>query len=232
MSKMSLHDSFEYLKHKLWPKEKSRVKVLSWFVPTKSWESLWNTCVQVTCHISLENSRQGLWIFLMLHFNQRSAWEVMALQNVKSSNFEIFKILNLGVLGQNDIWIQTPWLITKNTIRGKVVTSPKFGMRWVSWVCVHPWFVCAPITHWSIYCLVCVGSCEYLMHFSFILVLILEFQHTLVPLKCCKLRNIPQKQFLSLFSFSNLHLKLWNNVQMCHQQHGVHSYECSSMTCN
>jgi hypothetical protein len=29
-----------------------------------------------------------------------------------------------------------------------------------------------------------------------------------------------------------LHLKLWNNVQMCHQQHGVHSYECSSMTCN
>jgi len=30
---------------------------------------------------------------------------------------------NLGVLRQNDIWVQTPWLDTENTIRGKVVAS-------------------------------------------------------------------------------------------------------------
>ncbi len=30
---------------------------------------------------------------------------------------------NLGVLRQNDIWVQAPWLDTENTIRGKVVAS-------------------------------------------------------------------------------------------------------------
>jgi hypothetical protein len=29
---------------------------------------------------------------------------------------------------KNDIWVQAPWLGTKNIIRGKVVASPKFGL--------------------------------------------------------------------------------------------------------
>jgi hypothetical protein len=53
-------------------------------------------------------------------------------------------ILNLGVLGQNDIWMQPPWIIPNNTIRGKVATSPKFRSWWVSWVRVCLWFICAP----------------------------------------------------------------------------------------
>jgi len=40
MSKMGLHDSLEYLKHKLW----LRVKVSIWLPTTKSQESPWNTC--------------------------------------------------------------------------------------------------------------------------------------------------------------------------------------------
>jgi hypothetical protein len=32
------------------------------------------------------------------------------------------------ILGQNDIWMQPPWLITENIIRGKVVASLKYGM--------------------------------------------------------------------------------------------------------
>ncbi len=36
MFKMGLHDSFEYLQHKLWPKERSRVKVLVLFPTTRS----------------------------------------------------------------------------------------------------------------------------------------------------------------------------------------------------
>jgi ribulose 1,5-bisphosphate carboxylase large subunit-like protein len=34
---------------------------------------------------------------------------------------------NLGILGQNDIWVLAPWPKIENTIKGKVVISPKFG---------------------------------------------------------------------------------------------------------
>jgi hypothetical protein len=36
MSEVSLHDPFEHLKHKLWPKEGSGVKLAVWFPTTKS----------------------------------------------------------------------------------------------------------------------------------------------------------------------------------------------------
>jgi hypothetical protein len=36
---MSFHDQFEYLKHKLWPKEKLGVKVSIWFLIIKSQKS-------------------------------------------------------------------------------------------------------------------------------------------------------------------------------------------------
>jgi len=34
--KMSSHDPFEYLKHKLWPKEGSKIKVSIWLLPIKN----------------------------------------------------------------------------------------------------------------------------------------------------------------------------------------------------
>jgi hypothetical protein len=52
----------------------------------------------------------------------------MGLQGCKSFNFENFGFPNLGVLGQNDIWVQAPWLSTKNTIRAKVGAFPKTGL--------------------------------------------------------------------------------------------------------
>jgi hypothetical protein len=58
----------------------------------------------------------------------RFVQEVMAFQNVGSPNFGNFETPNLGVLGQNEIWMQPPWLIIDNTIRGKVVAFPKFGL--------------------------------------------------------------------------------------------------------
>jgi len=51
----------------------------------------------------------------------------MALQSVRSPNFGSFGTLNLGVTGQNDIWMQPLWLIIENTIREKVMTSPSSG---------------------------------------------------------------------------------------------------------
>jgi hypothetical protein len=41
MFKMNLHDPFGFLKHKLWPKERSKVKLLIWLLTTKSQESPW-----------------------------------------------------------------------------------------------------------------------------------------------------------------------------------------------
>jgi hypothetical protein len=46
-----------------------------------------------------------------------------------------------GVRGQNDIWVQAPWPNIENVIKGKVVASPEFGLRWI---CVCPWLVHAP----------------------------------------------------------------------------------------
>jgi hypothetical protein len=43
------------------------------------------------------------------------------------SQFREFRDSNLGVSGQNDIWVLVPWPGTKNIIKGKVVASPKFG---------------------------------------------------------------------------------------------------------
>jgi hypothetical protein len=38
-AQMGSHDSFGHLKHKLWPKERSGVKLALWLLTTKSWES-------------------------------------------------------------------------------------------------------------------------------------------------------------------------------------------------
>jgi hypothetical protein len=58
----------------------------------------------------------------------------MGFENHKSHNSGNFKTPNLGVPGQNDIWVLGLWLGIENTVRGKVVASPKFGLWWVLWV--------------------------------------------------------------------------------------------------
>jgi hypothetical protein len=54
MSKMGLHDPFEYLKHKLWPKEATWVKLPIWLPTTKSQKLPRFPCMQMACHIILE----------------------------------------------------------------------------------------------------------------------------------------------------------------------------------
>ncbi len=61
------------------------------------------------------------------------------------SQFKELKNFNLGVPGQNDIWVLALWPCTKNTTRGKVVASPKSEPWWVLLVHVCLWFVRAPI---------------------------------------------------------------------------------------
>jgi hypothetical protein len=140
MSKRSSHDPFGNSKYKLWPNKGPRVKLVIWLPTIKSREFPWFTCVQVARHILLESPRWGLQLFLKPHLNQRFVKEVINLQNCKSLNFGNFEI----PMRQNDIWVQALWLGIENTIRGKLVTSPKFGSWWVLWIYVCPWFVHAP----------------------------------------------------------------------------------------
>jgi hypothetical protein len=144
MSKMVLHGSFGYLKHKLWPKERSGVKLLIWPLTTKSRESPQFPCVEVAFHILLKSSWQGLQLCFRPHLNQRSAHKIMGLQSHGSPNFGNFAIPTWESRDKNDIWVLALWLGKKNTIRGKVVASPKSGLWWILWLFVCSWFVRAP----------------------------------------------------------------------------------------
>jgi hypothetical protein len=90
MSEMGSHDPFGHLKHKLWPKEKSGVKLVVWLPTTKSWELTWFPCVQVACDTPLEISWQGLQLFFSPHPDRRSAHKVITSQNHGSSNLGNF----------------------------------------------------------------------------------------------------------------------------------------------
>jgi hypothetical protein len=86
--------------HKLWLKERPRVKLSTWLPIIKNQELPQITCMKVACHISLERSWQGIQLFFKPHFNRMFTQEVMGLQNGKSPNFQNFETPNLGVLGK------------------------------------------------------------------------------------------------------------------------------------
>jgi hypothetical protein len=93
MSEMGSHDPFGHLKHKLWSKEGSGVKLTIWFPTIKIRESTRFPCVQVACHIPLESSQRELQLCFGLHINRRSIEKVMGPQSCKSpkfGNFETF----------------------------------------------------------------------------------------------------------------------------------------------
>jgi hypothetical protein len=72
ISKMGSRDPFEYLKHKLWPKEGLEFKLSIWFTTTKSQELPKFICVEVACHILLKSSQLGLQLCFKPHLNRRS----------------------------------------------------------------------------------------------------------------------------------------------------------------
>jgi hypothetical protein len=99
---------------------------------------------EVVCHILSKRPQQGLQLYFKLHLNQRSAHKVMGFQSCRSPKVREFQGSNLGIVGQNDIWVLVPWLEIKNIIRGKVVASPKSKPWWVLWVRVCSCLICAP----------------------------------------------------------------------------------------
>jgi hypothetical protein len=91
MSKMGSHDPFGHLKYKLWPKERSRVKLEVWFPTTKSQESTRYPCVQVACNRPLKSSWWRLQLCFKPHSDRKSAHEVIASQSRRNSNLGNFR---------------------------------------------------------------------------------------------------------------------------------------------
>jgi hypothetical protein len=78
---MGLHDPFGLLKHKLWLKEWSGIKLPIWLLSTKSRELPQFLCVQVVWDILLESSQWGLQLSLRPHLNRRSTHKIMGFQS-------------------------------------------------------------------------------------------------------------------------------------------------------
>jgi len=96
------------------------------------------------------------------------------------------------------------WPVTKYTIRGKVVASPKSGSRWVLWVCVCSWLIHAPKMFQLRTNQPIVWLCRSVWVSDLLVNLpspIPKLQHTPLPLKCCEPRSTPQLLFFPL-SFS------------------------------
>jgi len=125
--------AFGHLKHKLWSKEGSGIKLAIWLPTIKSQESPQFPCVQVACNISLERSQQGLQLCFRPNINPSFANKVMGPQSYKLRESQLweFRDSHLGVPRQNAISILVPWPVTEYTIVGKVVASPKSGLWWV-----------------------------------------------------------------------------------------------------
>jgi hypothetical protein len=103
MSEMGSHVPFEYLKYKLWSKERlgSNYQFDSWPLKVKNHPDLFY--VQVACHISVKSSQQELQFCFGHHLNQRFEQKVIGLQNPGSPNFGNFEIPNVATLTLN-LW--------------------------------------------------------------------------------------------------------------------------------
>jgi hypothetical protein len=90
-------------------KKGPRVMLPLWFPTTKNRELPWFPCVQVACHIPLENSQRRLQLCCRPHFNRRSTHKVVG--------FPISRIsrLQLGSPGTKWHLGADPWLGTDNT---------------------------------------------------------------------------------------------------------------------
>jgi hypothetical protein len=91
MSKMGSHDPFGHFKHKLWPKEGSKIKLAIWFPTTKSQDLLQFPYMQVACDIPLKRFQWGIQLCFRPHLNQRFGHKVMGLQNCGNPNFGNFE---------------------------------------------------------------------------------------------------------------------------------------------
>jgi hypothetical protein len=178
MFKMGSHDPFGHLKHKLWPKEGLGIKLVMWFLTTKSWESPWFPSVQVACHIPLERTWQGLRLcinHILIERLQKKLWAS------KVIGVPISRISDLQLGSPGTKWHQSAGLMAKHIeyYKGEGGDFPQVRaiVNLVN-LCLPMSRLCiksAPTMYLPTCCLVCAGPCEKLTCLSLFLVPIPEF---------------------------------------------------------
>jgi len=144
MFKISSHDPFEYLKHKLWLKKRSKIIMPIWLLTIKSRESPWNTCVQVTSMYCWKALNKGYNFASDLTSSKGLHSKLWA---SKVLGVPISRILGLPTWESWDKMTSGCSLCGQAQIilwRRKVVVSPKSKPWWILWVCVCLWFIRAP----------------------------------------------------------------------------------------
>jgi hypothetical protein len=144
MSEMGSHDPFRHLKHKLWPKERSGVKLAIWLPTIQNWESPSFLCVKGDVPHTIGKLSMRATMLLQNAFQLEVCTQSYGPPKLRKSQLWEFGDSHLVVPGQNDIWVLVLWPSIEYTIKGKVVASPKSKPWWILWICVYPWFVCAP----------------------------------------------------------------------------------------
>jgi hypothetical protein len=124
MFKMGSHFSFEYLKHKLWPKEGPGVKLTPDHKKLRIDPIYW--FADGVRHIIRKLSMRATTLFWITSRSKVFAQSYEAPKSQESQPWR-FRDSHLGVSGQKAIWMWAQWRGTEYTIRGKVVVSSKFG---------------------------------------------------------------------------------------------------------
>jgi hypothetical protein len=139
MFKMGSHDPFGHLQHKLWPKERSGVKLAVWLSTMRSRESNHFPCVQVACDMPLESSRQGLQLRFRPRPDRRFTQEVIVPQSC-----EIPSLGDFGTPGTKSHLDATCRVVQNILYWGRWWLPPESELWWVLWIRGRPWFVLAP----------------------------------------------------------------------------------------
>jgi hypothetical protein len=134
---MGSHRPFGHLKHKLWPKEGSRVKLAIWLPTTKSQKSTdflmfrWHT----THHWkALDKGYNFALDLISIQGLHAKLWGPKVAQICGSPNFGNFGTPTWESRDKKIIWMWALWVATKYNRKGKVTASPKFRPWWVLWV--------------------------------------------------------------------------------------------------
>jgi hypothetical protein len=131
MSKMGLHDPFGYLKHKLWPKERSGVKFAVLDSTIKNKKSPWFSLYTTYCSKALDEGYNFALDLTSIKGLHTKLWA----PKLKESQFREFWDSNLGV---------GPVAKHKEYYKGEGGGFPKSGPWWVLWIHVSSWFIRAP----------------------------------------------------------------------------------------
>jgi hypothetical protein len=138
---MGFHDPFRHLKHKLCPKKGRESNWQFDSRPLKVGNQLDFLAFRWHATYSWKLFKEGYNFALDLISIRGLHTKLWA---PKSQGSQLWEFREMGVLGQNAIWIWALWRGTKYTIRGKVVVAPKSRLWWILWVQVCTWLVLAP----------------------------------------------------------------------------------------